>query len=338
MNRIWLRCLVVDRASGKVVDKLDDYPLPAALALKHLWSYLDQRFGSPLAQQAAEGIGVTFRAPRPFDQKEAALIAIPLLLDARTRERVPLLERLAQVNSLVSSLGATEVIDAARLQEREPWRGTFFDPAFLRRRADDAAARASRAWLLASGLLREVDEIRKGGSQPAIPAPGLARLLDAANRAAQRAASSADAAGRLFDELAELGQALTTNPSPSSAAVRRAREGEGRLLRVQQEALTAAQETERLTRSMAQLALGVSACAASSDRIERLDRAAVAVLHPPEGQGWSGLLVRDGLAFASESHEELPIEIAGLMCRMLLDRRVHVELAAPGPRGGPESN
>ena len=48
MSRIWLKCIVLDPESKDVIDRWEDHPLPETLQIKHLRSYLEQRFGEPL--------------------------------------------------------------------------------------------------------------------------------------------------------------------------------------------------------------------------------------------------------------------------------------------------
>jgi hypothetical protein len=85
-----------------------------------------------------------------------------------------------------------------------------------------------------------------------------------------------------------------------------------------------ADEAEMVARRIAQLAFGVSSGLGESERVQRLDRAAASVLYPPPGTGRVVGLVDDGLElFAHHSHE-LPIELGGIICRMLVDRNVTV--------------
>jgi hypothetical protein len=89
-------------------------------------------------------------------------------------------------------------------------------------------------------------------------------------------------------------------------------------------------ECEAVVRKLAQLAFGVSAARAASDAIERMDRAGVAVFHPPKGLGRSVLLVEDGLSLLSTSRRELVIELAGVVCRLLIDRGARVTFRKRG--------
>ncbi len=168
-------------------------------------------------------------------------------------------------------------------------------------RANAAGLRASRAWLLGRGLAAEVEDLRLRAGEDPIPAPGLPQLLERLER-------------DLRDVLAlsERVDALTAGPEravdlPSIIAVELDAAEEG------------ADEIERVTRQLAQLALGVSTGLAPSKRADRLDNAAVAVLHPPTGTDPTRALVDDGLELFSRDRQELQVELRGLCCRMLLD-------------------
>jgi hypothetical protein len=87
-------------------------------------------------------------------------------------------------------------------------------------------------------------------------------------------------------------------------------------------------------RRLAQLGFGVSALLGGSARIERLDRTCVAVLHPPDGHGIAVPLLSDGVSLAARSREDLVVEVAGIVCRLLIDRGAKVRFEVPGPAGG----
>jgi hypothetical protein len=95
----------------------------------------------------------------------------------------------------------------------------------------------------------------------------------------------------------------------------------------------AAREAERALRSLAQRAFGVSARTAGGPWSSLLDRAAVAALHPPEGEGPRAGLAQDGLVLHSKTRDELVLEIAGLVGRLLVERLARVRLGVR--RGGP---
>jgi hypothetical protein len=82
----------------------------------------------------------------------------------------------------------------------------------------------------------------------------------------------------------------------------------------------------RRLRQLAQLALGVSANLGGHDRAYRLDRAAVAVLHPPSTRRPVVLLHEDGLRLQSRRPGEVVVELCGAVSRLLLDRFGVLEL------------
>ncbi len=168
-------------------------------------------------------------------------------------------------------------------------------------RANAAGLRASRAWLLGRGLAAEVEDLRLRAGDDPIPAPGLPRLLERLERDLRDVLALSDRV-----------DALTAGPEravdlPSIIAVELDAAEEG------------ADEIERVTRQMAQLTLGVSTGLVPSKRADRLDNAAVAVLHPPAGTDPPLPLVDDGLELFSHDRQELQVELRGVCCRMLLD-------------------
>jgi hypothetical protein len=174
------------------------------------------------------------------------------------------------------------------------------------RRASAAALRAARAWLLGKGLAAEVEDLRFEGEDGPVPAPGLAKLLGRLDKDLRDICDLSDRVAILLhvpDQTAELVGRITVE-------VDAAEEG--------------ADETERVARRIAQLAFGVSSVLGPSERVERLDRAAVAVLHPPQATGTPVGLVADGIELFTRHAPELPVELGGIICRMLIDRNVTV--------------
>ena len=178
----------------------------------------------------------------------------------------------------------------------------------LANRANAAGLRASRAWLLGKSLAGEIEDVRYQAGEDPIPAPGLPSLLDRLEQ-------------DLFDvlALAERADGLIHDPDPTVdlpsvilVEVDAAEEG--------------ADEIERVVRRLAQLALGVSTGLVPSRRAERLDSAAVAVLHPPAGTGIPVGLAEDGLELFAHNRRELLVELRGTFCRMLLDRNVTIDI------------
>jgi hypothetical protein len=177
---------------------------------------------------------------------------------------------------------------------------------------DDAVARAGRAWLLASGLAAEVDTVRHHENDVPIPAPGLDALVDQAAASSLEACEAADLVARLREELS------TADDDSGDETESRARDAVQRVH-------AAAEAAERAARSVGQLALGVSSLAALSDRTDRLDRVGVALLHPPPGYGPAIGLLEDGTKIRARFAQELTVEVAGLLCRLLIDRGVVIE-------------
>jgi hypothetical protein len=175
-------------------------------------------------------------------------------------------------------------------------------------RANAAGLRASRAWLLGKSLAAEVEEVRFQGGDDPIPAPGLPKLLDRLEQDLRDVLALSERVDVLLGG-PEQGVDL---PDIISVELHAAEEG--------------AAEVERVTRQLAQLALGVSTGLVPSKRAERLDSAAVAVLHPPDDAAPMADLVEDGLELFSHDREELLVELRGLCCRMLLDRNVTVRI------------
>jgi hypothetical protein len=171
-------------------------------------------------------------------------------------------------------------------------------------RANAAGLRASRAWLLGRGLAAEVEQLRFTGGDRPVPAPGLPQLLDRLEQDLRDVLALSDRVDAL------LGGPERAVDLPAIVAVELGAAEEG------------ADEIERVTRQLAQLALGVSTGLPPGQRAERLDGAAVAVLHPPAGYGRTVHLIDDGLELFGHDRRELEVELRGLCCRMLLDGEV----------------
>jgi hypothetical protein len=187
-----------------------------------------------------------------------------------------------------------------------------------RERANAAALRASRAWLLAKGLAAEVDELRFEAEDAPVPAPGLTKLLDRLEKDFRDVCDLSDRVSVLLRDPDQTSDLLSRIDLVTDAA------DEG------------ADETEVLARRIAQLAFGVSSGLEYTERVDRLDRVAVAVLHPPPGTGTPVGLVDDGFEFFSLHAPELLIELGGIICRMLIDRNVTVRFDQIQLRVGPD--
>jgi len=182
--------------------------------------------------------------------------------------------------------------------------------------ANAAALRAARAWLLGKGLTAEVEELRFEGENEPVPAPGLTKLLHRLEKDFRDVSALSDRVDVLLrdpDQTAELVARITVE-------VDAAEEG--------------ADDTERVTRRIAQLAFGVSSGLGPSERVELLDRAAVAVLHSPQGNGEPVGLVDDGIELFTHHAPELPVELGGIIYRMLIDRNVNVRFGGVTLRVG----
>lgn len=158
------------------------------------------------------------------------------------------------------------------------------------------AGGAGMSWILVSGLLSEIE--KRGNPDSPIPDAAIKALRDRAHEASLRAhveAMSAQAcanAGR-SDEIMEKSRRVAI----------------------------AAEEAGEAARLMAQLALGVFASEPSTSDVERLDRAAVEILIDRELFGCPD----DFVVFAADSRQLLP-EVAGILCRVLCESRVGVQI------------
>jgi hypothetical protein len=155
---------------------------------------------------------------------------------------------------------------------------------------DSWAARAARALLVVRGLATEIGRLQAIHPAESTPVPGLDLLLERADSAALDAH---EAAGRTKELWCD-------RPQSEAAAVSCTR---------------SALQAERAARQLAQLLMGVNA-AHDNERVDLGDRLAVAVITDPvTGVGLDG----DGLEmFADNDDERLP-EVAGLICRLLLE-------------------
>ena len=178
----------------------------------------------------------------------------------------------------------------------------------LANRANAAGLRASRAWLLGKSVANEIEDVRYQVGEDPIPAPGLPTLLDRL----EQDLCDVLALSERVDALLRGPERAVDLPSIVEVEVDAAEEG--------------AEEIERVARRLAQLALGVSTGLVPSRRAERLDSAAVAVLHPPAGTGIPVGLAEDGLELFCSDRRELEVELRGTFCRMLLDRNVTIDI------------
>lgn len=158
--------------------------------------------------------------------------------------------------------------------------------------ANLAAGQATVTWLLARGLVAEIEALRRGLRAPLV-VPGVEELFGVIRVAADDAGTAADA-------LAEAGTER--------------RESLGLL----HEVYLAAERADIPLRRLAQLALGVSAHGGDTATIRRAERAAVTLLagifHEPAS------LADDGPQFFATSIEGWRVEIAGAICRLIIEQ------------------
>jgi hypothetical protein len=82
-------------------------------------------------------------------------------------------------------------------------------------------------------------------------------------------------------------------------------------------------KAEQALRRLAQLALGVSAAQDVGDHVERLDHAAVLVLNDPVT---GATLEADGIELFATTAEQLVIDVAGLLCRLIIEPGVQADI------------
>jgi hypothetical protein len=193
------------------------------------------------------------------------------------------------------------------------------EPSRALRSGHEEAGRCFMAWLSVVGLAAEIDDLRFQEEGRIVPAPGLELLRDRGEEASREAADAVGAIGRLCG---------CTVAEQVDLAVRA--DLDRRIGNASRSARLATSQAQRALRQLAQLAFGVSAFTIGGDRIERLDMAAVAVLHPPLGAGSAVSMVEDGVDLWSRTLPELEIEVAGMLCRVLVDRRTGLLLRSQG--------
>ena len=185
-------------------------------------------------------------------------------------------------------------------------------------RADAAGLRASRAWLLGKGLADEVDDVRFQSGVKPVRAPGLPKLVDRLEH-------------YVHDVLA-----LSERVEALLAGTERSWDLDS-IIEVEVEAAEeGADAVEQVARQIGQLALGVSMGLAPSDRAERLDSAAIAVLTPRGAGSGTPCLVDDGIELFCRDKQDLRVELRGIFCRMLLDRNVSVRIGDVELTVGPD--
>lgn len=177
--------------------------------------------------------------------------------------------------------------------------------------ANDLAMQASQQWLLAKGLVTEIEALRWAADGGPTPAPGLAALLETVEATSTEVVRRADVVATLCG--VELG--ISLEDPAELAAAQRGVDACG----------LAFDELAAATRSLATLCLGVGAGLAWSDTTARADRAAVATLKFTDG--YVPALSEDSPAIASTTTDEFVIELTGLLCRLGLDEGGAIELS-----------
>lgn len=177
-----------------------------------------------------------------------------------------------------------------------------------RRRAATATLRAARAWLLGKALAAHVDELRVAHEVDPIPAPGLESLVARLDEDFRDVSALSD---RVATLLADPGQ-ISGIGGRVAVDIDAADQGAG--------------EAERVSRRIAQLALGVRAGLGPGERTELLERAAVAVLCREHRSDSVGSLSDDGIELFGTKKQELRVELRGLIWRMLMERNATVRV------------
>lgn len=169
------------------------------------------------------------------------------------------------------------------------------------------------------GLEAEIATLRSLSPKGRIPAPGLADLVKDTRQSLDTASGSSNMAENYAAKLEALAAEFEETKSPEALDIIRAEEQ--RLGMQHNHAIQPANRAERRARDLAQLALGISAHLPGTYEVERIDRVCTAILHPPSGTGSTVPLYQDGLTVRVTSRRELVVELAGVICRLLLDRR-----------------
>jgi len=178
-------------------------------------------------------------------------------------------------------------------------------------RIEDAAARTAVGWLLGEGLVAVVDEVgREWPDVAAMPVPGLAELCSWLAGAAAAATGESDRVGHPSPEV-PTAVPLDRADAPTIEVVTRA---------AAERAEAARAELEPTLRGLAQLALGVTSHAGESPLVTRVERAAVEVLlGGPDPVPPVALVDESRLELRARDATGLRVELAGLVCRVLVD-------------------
>jgi hypothetical protein len=191
------------------------------------------------------------------------------------------------------------------------------------------SAHGARTWLIAQGLIAVLGDLRERATDTApIPVPGMRPLLDQITAAVTDATNLLDAAvirAERDDITPNRGAGGRFAPGRRSD---RDRAGEERVPPRLKEIAVSIAATDRFARQIAQLVLGATSYLPGTDDVARLERAGVEVLAPVGGPKTP--LSDDGVELFAVDRDQLQIEVAGMICRLLIDWGGVVVLTTPG--------
>lgn len=164
--------------------------------------------------------------------------------------------------------------------------------------AHNAVTRSLDAWMKGRGLAAEIEALRWSPDGGPIPAPGLSSLIQELD------ASSGETC--LAAEVVDNSEGDDSATAAESAA-------------------RFAAEAEGTARQIAQLCLGVTSHLASNDAVLRAERASVQILSTTGGRVH---LVDDRFTSSAIHFEELSVDLAGAICRMIIDHSVEMVLTS----------
>jgi hypothetical protein len=198
------------------------------------------------------------------------------------------------------------------MKHDQPFEGEILDVQRL------ASSRIAHAWLVGKGLVAVVSDLQlRISDREAKVVPGFRVLLDALTNLVTDATNALDSSvlGAELDEIeAELTETGGLGARTQSDFDRAGAQGLDQDVVVHLAGVFAA---ERVVRQLAQLSLGVTSFAPGTDDVYRVERAAVEVLAPDAEPGIP--LVDDGVQLFATDRDGLAIEIAGIVCRLLID-------------------
>jgi hypothetical protein len=208
------------------------------------------------------------------------------------------------------------------MNEPGPLQGPELD--FLR----VVSAHGAHTWLIAQGLVAVLDDLRARTTDTTpIPVPGTRKLLDQITDGVTEATNLLDAAvikAESEDLASNRGAGGRFAPGRRSD---RDRAGDGQVPPRLEAVGVSIVAADRFARQVAQLVLGATSYLAGTDDVARVERAAVEVLAPVRGPKTP--LTDDGIELFGADREQLQIEVAGTICRLLIDWGGTVALRTP---------